>query len=218
VLVSVANPTLIPNLSPGQAYAAAESRINQFGQTIAGQSDQLSWGGYTVDASCANAGAQTRVPFSYGFQTLFFRALQGQPVELNCDPDGAPAPLLTPSEQSTIVSRVQSYNATLSSLAQETDWAYVNVNPAFQALYQATDDDGNDLVPKFPTPPDLQDPSRDFPPTFGRYFSEDGVHPSSTTHRVVTHLIIRTLNDRYEDVQLDQVPIPNEVRPLLQSG
>jgi phospholipase/lecithinase/hemolysin len=218
ILVGVANPTLIPHLSPGQAYAAAESQINQFGQTLAGQNPQFSWGGYTVDASCANAGADTRIPFVYGFQSLFFQALQGQSVQLNCAPASAPDPLLTPSEQSTIVSRVQSYNATLSALADENGWAYLDINPALQALYAANASDmdpSDDLVPKFPRPPtNLQAPA-DNPPTFGRYFSEDGVHPSTTAHRVVTYLIIQTLNNRYEDVQLDQVSIPDEAQSLL---
>ena len=216
VLVSVANPTLIPHLSPGQAYKAAEQQINQLGQTVAGQNPDFSWGGYAVAASCASGpGAQTRVPFTYGFRTLFFQALEGQSVQLDCAPSSAPPSLLTPSEQSTIVSRVQSYNATLSSLAQEKGWAYVDVNPVLQALYQATDDEGTDLVPKFPNPPTSLQNGASNPPTFGQYFSEDGVHPSSPTHRVVSHLIIQALNNRYEDVQLDQISIPNEVQSLL---
>lgn len=217
VLVSVANPTLIPNLSPGQAYADAESQINQFGQSLASES----WGGYTVASSCEapNPGAETRIPFSYGFQTLFQQALQGQSVQLDCAPSTAPDALLTPSKQNTIVSRVQDYNNTLSSLADEHDWAYVDATSALQALYTANaanDDPSDDLVPKFPNPPSNFANPADNPPTFGRYFSEDGVHPSSTTHRIVGHLIIRELNRQYEDVELEQLSIPNEVQPLLQ--
>ncbi len=218
VLVGVANPMLIPNLSPGQAYAAAEPQINQFGQAVASQSDTLSWGGYTADGSCANSGADTRVPFSYGIQRLLFQALNGQAVQLVCDPSTAPPPLVTPSEQSTIAARVQAFNSTISTLAEERGWAYVDINPSLRALYAANADNADpsdDLVPKFPVlPTNFEEPTAN-PPTFGRYFSEDGVHPSSTTHQVAAHLIVQEVNATYEDVQLEQVSIPDEVESLL---
>lgn len=219
VLVGVANPTFTPNLSTGRAYAAAEARINQIGQSIASQDTNLSWGNYDVDGSCTGTGAATRIPFSYGFGNLFIQALQDQTVELVCDPTEAPDNLLTPAEQTTIVSRVQTYNSILSTLAQENGWAYVDVNPTFEALYRANADDEdptNDLVPKFPNAPNLENPEES-PPTFGRYFSEDGVHPSSAGHRVIAHLVIRQLNTQYEPVALHQVSIPDEVASLLQS-
>lgn len=216
VLVGVANPNFIPALSPGQAYAAAEPALNQFGQRLAGSN----WGGYSVAGSCepGGSGASTRVPFLYGFGTLFRRALQGQSVQLVCDPNAAPPPLLTPAEQATVSARVQAYNATLSSLADENGWAYVPVNPFLQALYAANAGDGNpanDLVPKFPRPPSSAPPADDAPPTFGRYYSEDGIHPSSTTHRVVTFAVIQALNQQYDDVQLEQISIPDEAAALL---
>jgi lysophospholipase L1-like esterase len=220
VLIGVTNPTYVPNLSPGRAYAAAEPQINQIGNSVAGQSSNLSWGGYSVDANCSGSGAATRIPFSYGIGALFVNALQGNSVQLNCAPSSAPDPLLTPSEQSTISSRVQAYNTILSSLASERGWAYVDVNPALAALYAANANDANpsnDLVPKFPNPPNLQNPAES-PPTFGQYFSEDGVHPSSETHRVIAHLVIERLNARYEDVTLDQISIPDEIASLLESS
>lgn len=220
VLIGVANPTYVPHLSPGQAYAAAETQINQIGNGVASQNSNLSWGGYSVDASCSGSGAATRVPFSYGIGTLFVSALQGTTVQLNCAPDSAPDPLLTPSEQTTISIRVQAYNSILSSLASERGWAYVDVNPTLAALYGANANDAdpsNDLVPKFPNPPNLVNPAES-PPTFGEYFSEDGVHPSSATHRVVAHLVIQRLNAQYDEVSLDQVSIPDEVASLLNAA
>lgn len=219
VLVGVADPTYVPNLSAGQAYAAAEAQINQIGQRIASQDPNLSWATYDVDGSCTGTGAATRIPFSYGFGTLFIQALQNQSVELVCDPAAAPDDLLTPAEQTAIGSRVQTFNSILSTLAQENGWAYVNVNPTFEALYRANAEDenpANDLVPKFPNPPNFDNPEES-PPTFGQYFSEDGVHPSSAGHRIVAHLVIRQLNAQYEPVALEQVPIPDEVESLLQS-
>lgn len=220
VLIGVANPVYVPNLSPGQAYAAAESQINQIGMSVAGQNPSLSWGGYSVASSCEASGAGTRVPFSYGIGTLFVNALQGNAVQLNCAPNSAPDPLLTPAEQNTISTRVQAYNSVLSSLANNRGWAYVDVNPVLAALYGANAGDmdpSNDLVPKFPNPPNLQNPAES-PPTFGEYFSEDGVHPSSVTHRAVAHLVIQTLNAQYDDVSLEQISIPSEIASLLDSS
>lgn len=220
VLIGVANPTYIPNLSPGQAYAQAESQINQIGNSVASQNPDLTWGGFSVEGSCSGSGATTRIPFQYGIGTLFTTALQGTAVQLDCGPSSAPAPLLTPAEQRTISSRVQAYNSALSALASDNGWAYVDVNPVLAALYGANAadaDPNNDLVPKFPNPPNLQNPSES-PPTFGPYFSEDGVHPSSPTHRVVAHLVIQQLNSRYEDVSLDQISIPDEIASLLETG
>jgi hypothetical protein len=35
------------------------------------------------------------------------------------------------------------------------------------------------------------------PPTFGRFFSEDGVHPSDVLHRVITNEVIGAINEQY---------------------
>jgi lysophospholipase L1-like esterase len=51
-------------------------------------------------------------------------------------------------------------------------------------------DPSNDAVPKFPNP----EPTT---PTFGVWFSEDGVHPSAQTHQVVTNLFVEAINEQY---------------------
>lgn len=226
VLVSIANPRFAPHFSTGQAYAAAEPQINDLGAALAGSN----WGGFSVDPSCAPgaSGATTRVPFMYAADSLLAPALAGRSAELVCDPGAAPEALLTPSEQNTISARVAAYNSMLSSLADENGWVYVNVNQDFEALYAANAGDAdpsNDLVPKFPNVPDpqtlaaVQDPNQDpeLASTFGRYFSEDGIHPSSVTHRVVAHLVIQELNAQYDDVDLPQVSVPSELEGVLPS-
>lgn len=217
VLIAVANPTLVPNLSPGQAFAAAEGQINSLGQALASDLG-AAWGSFETQNCATGAGANVRVPLSYFFGTILRNALQGSTSTLNCnpnpqsDPSNAAEPILTQAEQSAISARLTAYNDIIESVADDKGWVYVDeVNPALQNLYQAGTGDGdptNDLVPKLPTPSENS-------PTFGRYFSEDGVHPSSTTHRVVAHLVIRELNAAYDDVQLEQVSIPDEVQPLL---
>lgn len=215
ILISVAKPQFTPNFSTGQAYAAAESKINDIGSDVSSN-----WGGFAAQSNCTGSGADTRIPFRYGFGTLFQRALSGTSVQLNCAPSTASDSVLTPSEQGTISSRIDQYNAAISDLASENDWAYLDINPVLQALYveNAMDaDPDNDLVPKFPNAPDLEDPSNG-PPTFGKYFSEDGIHPSSRTHRGVAFLVIQTLNERYEDVNLPQVSIPQELQSIIESA
>ena len=216
-LASVANVTLIPNLSPGQAYAAAESQINQLGQQLAANDGDpnTNWGSYNVAASCASppSATQSRVSFQYGIGALFTLALAGQAVELDCTDNRTLAEIygqgtldqvgigslgalsvLTASETQQLVGRLQAYNSFLQSEADDRGWAYVDVNTALGALYSAGTDTPNDasddLVPKFPN----LDPEQ---PTFGAFFSEDGVHPSSATHQVVTNLFVEAINAEY---------------------
>jgi len=204
VLISVANVAFIPNLSPGPAYAAAEAQLNQFG---AQQSPN--WGSYTVDASCeaGGTGQDSRVPFSYGFGELFQQGLQGQNVTLDCDPDSAPEIILTGAEAQQIVARLTAFNAFIQDQADQRGWGYVDVNPALQALYAAGSDTpadpSDDLVPKFPNTDG---------PTFGQFFSEDGVHPSAGTHQVVTNLLIEEINETY-DTSLQTITAPNIPAP-----
>ncbi len=228
-LASVANVTLIPNLSPGQAYAAAESRINQLGQQRAANDGDpdTNWGSYSVAASCASgpSATQSRISFRYGFEGLFTLALSGQDVELDCTDNRTLAEIygpgtldqigisdlgalsvLTASETQQLVGRLQGYNTFLQSEASDRDWAYVDVNAALRALYNAgvetPNDSSDDLVPKFPNlAPDQ--------PTFGPFFSEDGVHPSSETHQVVTNLFVEAINNQYNDVSLQTIDAPD---------
>jgi len=231
-LASVANVTLIPNLSPGQAYAAAESQINQIGQQQAANDGDpnTNWGSYSVASSCASApsSTQSRIPFRYGFEGLFTLALTGQDVELDCTDnrtladiygqgtleaagigDVGPLSVLVASETQQLVGRLQAYNTFLESEADDRGWAYVDVNTTLGAIYEAGTDTPNDLsddlVPKFPN----LNPEQ---PTFGPFFSEDGVHPSSATHQVVTNLFIEAINAEY-DTSLETIDAPEVPAP-----
>lgn len=211
LLIGVADVTFSPHFSPGQAYAAAEQQINALGAQAS-----ENWGEYDVLDSCrpGNPGANTLVPFAYGFGVLFAQALEGATVELDCAPDTAPSPVLTPGEIISLRQRISAYNAVIQGLAETRGWAFLNPNPTFQALYLANASDANpanDLVPKFPNPALDQ-------PTFGRYFSEDGIHPAGALHRVITFIAIQAINETYSDegISLQQVSIPDEVASVLQ--
>jgi hypothetical protein len=216
LLVGVADVTFIPHFSAGQVYAALQGEINTFGSIASN-----GWGQFNVASSCnaGNPGGSSLVPFSYGFGVLFTQALRGETVTLDCAPDSAPESVLVPSEVQVIRETVSGYNATIQRLAEERGWAFVNPNPALGALYAAGTDTPNDpqddLVPKFPNLRSAQTGA----PTFGRYYSEDGVHPSRDLHRGVAYLAIRALNDQYGDegVDLEQIQIPSELEAVLPS-
>ncbi|MFP4227582.1 MAG: SGNH/GDSL hydrolase family protein [Salinivenus sp.] len=206
-LASVADVTLLPNLSPGAAYFAAK------------ENDQLP-ADFDVAANCApssegGVGDQMRVPFRYGIGVFLQLASNGENVELDCTDNrsldeifgestleqidaaaAGPISLLTDTELQQLVDRTQDYNSVLQQEADDRGWAYVDVNSSLTALYAA-----DDLVPKFPNlTPDQ--------PTFGTFFSEDGVHPSSETHQVVTNLFVEAINAEY-NTSLDTIDAPD---------
>lgn len=231
-IASVANVTVIPVMSTAQAYVAAEQQINQLGQQAAANdgNPNTNWGSYEVADNCGpgQLGPNTRVAFQYGFQGLFSLALVGRDVELDCSDNRTlaeiygqatleqlglsavgPFSILTPAETQQLLDVIHSYNTDLEEIAGSRGWAYVDVNPSLTALYAAgTDtptDPSDDLVPKFPNLVPGQ-------PTFGQFFSEDGVHPSAATHRIVTNLFIEAINANYgtslQPIEAPSVPAP----------
>lgn len=224
VLVGVANvafiqqlsptqsfPLSIPNLSAGQVYFGAEGQINAQGAAAS-----PAWGSFTVANSCApgTPGGNALIPFEYGVGALFALASQGQDVTLDCadnrtleeiygpqtvaalDVSGSVS-ILTPDEINQIAARVQAFNQYIASVADENGWAYVDPSPVLGSLFAAglgtPQDASDDLVPKFPR----LDPAAEQANTFGDFFSEDGVHPSSLLHRVVANEVIDAVNAEY---------------------
>lgn len=235
VLASVTNVTFVPQLITGDAFAAAENQINQFGQSTAAQNPEATWGSFSVNSNCISGdpSSAVRASFQYAFSGLFAIALTGQDVELDCEdnrPLGAiysnlpleqigvsdavaAQSILTPAETGQVVSAVEGYNNFIQDQADNRGWAYVDVNNALGALYAAgTDtpqDPSDDLVPKFPQ---LNSVTEAGVSTFGRFFSEDGVHPTGDTHEVVTNLFIAAINQEYgtslEPIEAPDVPTP----------
>jgi hypothetical protein len=196
VLVGVSNVAFTPVFSPGPVY---------FGLDQAGQFPD----NFEVASNCntqdSNTGLTPLISTSYGF-TLIGQAVQNpsQTVTLDCEATG---PVLTLNEVLTIAGTVQQYNAFIQQQAQQRDFAFLNPNNVFAALY--TNDDGdqdptNDLIPKFP--------DRDSDQPFGQFFSLDGIHPSSATHRVVTNQLISVINEKYgtslQTVEAPALPTP----------
>ncbi|WP_243664635.1 hypothetical protein [Rhodothermus marinus] len=113
LLIGVANVTVIPHLSPGIAYAQAE-QAGAFPPT------------FDVADNCATTGATALVPFSYAFgELLAKKALQGQPVTLDCVNDPR---MLSPEETAIIVQTVEQYNNFIRQQADQLGWAYLDPN------------------------------------------------------------------------------------------
>jgi len=195
VLVGVANVAFTPFFSPGPVYFALD-QAGQFPDN------------FEVAANCdtqdPNTGLTPLVSVAYGF-TLLGQAAQNPSQTITLDCAATNTPVLTLTEVSTLAGTVQQYNAFIQQQAQQRGLAFLNPNTVFAALY--TNDDGdqdptNDLIPKFP------DPDSDQP--FGQFFSLDGVHPSSATHRVVADQLVQVINNTY-DTNLDR---PDNVPPL----
>jgi lysophospholipase L1-like esterase len=181
VLIGVANPTFLPIFSPGPAYALA-AQTGEFPDN------------FQVAPNCTEStgsGLTPLIPLEYGFGLLGqAQANPNQTVTLDCEAENAG--VLTLPEVRTLAGRVEQYNAFIEQEAQERGLAYLDPNEVLGLLYATDDGDGNDLIPKFPD----TDPTNDLPP-FGDFFSLDGVHPSSVTHRVVAAQLVQVINEEY---------------------
>jgi len=92
-----------------------------------------------------------------------------------------------------LVSATTAYNSFISSQATARGWAYLDVNVKFQQL--AADTAQVRPFPYFPrgNAGDTVAVTR----PFGRAFSRDGVHPSTSTHRLLADTLRHVINSAY---------------------
>jgi lysophospholipase L1-like esterase len=178
VAIGVADVAAVPGIFPGEVYLGLTQQIG----------DQLP-DNFSVSPSCApNAqgglGSTTEISFLFALNQIS-QAIQNPQEDfvLGCQPDDPGA--LTPTEQEALSDRAEEYNETIEAIADENGWAFFNPNDAFDALQQAGE---------IPETPNFNDPEQ---PPFGQFFSLDGVHPSSVTHRVVAAQLVQVINQEY---------------------
>jgi lysophospholipase L1-like esterase len=190
-LVGVADVTAVPGIFPGRVYLGLAQQA----------ADQLP-DNFEVAPNCApndrgGQGTTNEISFLFALD-LINRALQNpeQEVVLSCR--AADPGVLTPNEREVLSARANTFNDIIAAVANENNWAFLDPNSAFDALAQAGE---IPPVPNF---------ASDQP--FGRFFSLDGVHPSSVTHKVVTNLLIENINSKYgtslQPVEAPDVSIP----------
>jgi hypothetical protein len=179
VLIGVVQAALSPYASQGRAYAAAAGAIPTL----------------TVDPNCLAAvqipggtapldSARVLIPFHYG-APLVSQAAAGVPTTLDC----SVAQVISPAEALNMVSAVAQYNAAISAAATARGWAYVDPNPLLATLLATP----GALLPFPAFPPN---PNAVAAP-FGTAVSRDGIHPSTSTHRLVAQALQAAINARY---------------------
>jgi lysophospholipase L1-like esterase len=185
-LVSVANVTNTPFASAGAIYyclknGGCPAPLPPQNPALAGIPT------FTVNANCAPPGGlQVLVPWTVGLAKVS-AAIGGTPSSINCTVDNE---VITPTELGGLVTAITAFNTHIQSEATARGWAFVDINAPLAALRA----DGT--IPAFPNVAGaLVSPPQ--PVTFGPIFSLDGVHPSSTAHRLVADSVASAINAHY---------------------
>lgn len=206
MLFGVGRVTGLPILFAEAALnnAAFKAGFDQAAGRVATSTDPYKSAALTIDPNCTNAGA-TLVSFLIASQIAAFRndtnatgqppkdptTRRGHPPVIACGANtlGFPATvgdlfILTTAEQATLASAVDAYNTYISGKAQTLGWAYWNPNQLLDSLRTAG---------QIPAAPNLASGTA----TFGAWFSLDGIHPSSQTHRAIANHMIDSVNVKY---------------------
>ena len=86
-----------------------------------------------------------------------------------------------------LATAVSGYNTAISNAATAKNWAYLDLNPAFDSVRAVAGQ-----VAAFPL---LGQPCSANP--FGAAYTCDGVHPSAATHRLIAKKIVQAINAKY---------------------
>jgi hypothetical protein len=174
---------------------------------------------FDVAANCSQTAAipgggtaYTLVPFPIGAPTLatanaraqdtavvnaIFRVALGVPGATLPTPttlDCGDATAITATESLNLIGAVAAYNATIEAAATELDWVFVDPNDLLAGLSGTP---GAILqFPAFPGLPGVT-PAMSQNTPFGFALSRDGIHPSTSTHELVTDALIAAINAKY---------------------
>jgi len=189
VLIGVGNVAGIPYFSRGATYWAIKNGL------VPGAAFPPT---FTVSNNCAPIatmipgarGDSVLVPFLYG-ATLLGAAQAGAARNLDCA--DTVAAVIVPKELIKLVGAVTAYNAYISAQATARGWAYLDPNVKFAAL--STDTAQVRQFPYFPQGNAGDTVAVRRP--FGRAFSLDGVHPSSSSHRLLADTLRILINSKY---------------------
>ncbi|HEY0778589.1 MAG TPA: SGNH/GDSL hydrolase family protein [Gemmatirosa sp.] len=193
VLIGVVDPTNVPLLIP----------IAVFSQPVVNGAPNPAY--YAVQA-LFGVGTRRPATFQIGFDPscfvgtplITFPALAGLAAAIpaaapgyvfNCSNTAAQTPnLVTEAERQFYANRVVAYNAYIQAKADSIGWVFFDPNPIFVQLRQ------QGAIPLFPN---LAAPTAPFATALGRYITNDGVHPSTTSHYTLANLLITAINTKY---------------------
>ena len=174
-LLGVVQATGAPYVSRGGAYAAASLAI----PTMTVLPNCLAF-----QALTATDTAFVEVPFHYG-APIVAKAAAGIPDTLDC----SNYHVISVPEAVNMISTVAQYNATIQAAATARNWLFVDPNPLLRTLAQAG------AIRPFPAFP--PDPNSTTAP-FGTAVSRDGVHPSTSTQKLVAQSLQQAINAFYQ--------------------
>ena len=174
-LLGVVQATAAPYVSQGRAYFAAQAAI----PTMTVLPNCLAF-----QALTATDTAFVEVPFHYG-APIVAKAAAGIPDTLDC----SNYHVISVPEAVNMISTVAQYNATIQAAATARNWLFVDPNPLLLTLAQAPG-----AIRPFPAFP--PDPNSTTAP-FGTAVSRDGVHPSTSTQKLVAQSLQQAINAFY---------------------
>lgn len=180
VLVGVVQVAGAPVLFTGRALANPAF--------VAGLS-QAAGTAITVDPTTCTATTNSLVSF------LIVGAIRGgtHPPTITCDKPATPPPtfpllgdlfILDATEQASLATTINAYNAYIQAKADTVGFAYVDPNPLLAQLRAS-----GAILPF----PNLASPTA----PFGTAVSLDGVHPSNSTHVLIANTLIDAINAKF---------------------
>lgn len=179
VLIGTIQAALAPYASQGRVYFAAAASIPTL--TVLPNclaSVPIPGGTAPLDS------ARVLVPFHYG-APLVAQAGAGVPTTLDC----SVVQVISPAEALNMIATVAAFNTAISAAANARNWAYLDPNPLLGALLADTSQ-----IRPFPAFP--PHPANTLAP-FGTALSRDGIHPSTSSQRLIAQALQAAINARY---------------------
>ena len=193
VLLEVVDPRVVPYATSGTVYWCLKTGVCP-GVPNAGFPAT-----FTVNNNCApNAaipgakGDSVLVPWPVAIPRLS-AAAAGASTTIDCS---VTTDVVTPAEYKAIATATAAYNSYIVAQATQRNWAVWDPNPSLVAAKA-----NPALVTTFPNLPSVATGGN---VTFGSYFSLDGFHPSSVTHKAVADSLASVINRYYKTT----IPLP----------
>ncbi len=176
-LLGVVQAAGAPYVSQGRYYFAAQAAFPP--------------GRLTVNTNCLDSlvvgpGDTVRVlvPFHYG-APIIAAAAAGSNQTLDC----SVPQVISVTEALGMIGAVIQYNTTIKAAADARGWLYLDPNPLLQLLAQ----DPTQIRPFPAFPPDANATAA----PFGTAVSRDGIHPSSSTQKLIAQSLQQAINAFY---------------------
>jgi lysophospholipase L1-like esterase len=201
VLIGVVQVGVAPFFTQGRAWKGFELQFDALTAPL--NAFDVGNACLTFTALTATDTAWTSVPFTVGGPALALANARVDSVGRGLLPpqnlvpvviDCADATAITNTEMANLVGAITQYNAAIEAAAADVGWIYIDPNDLLLTLIGAP---GAILpFPAFPGLPGVTaEMSQNTP--FGTALSRDGIHPSTSTHRLVANALIQAINGAY---------------------